>query len=628
MKTNNKNKVILWTLFTLLIVAGFGLGKVEKASAKVKCSWVEPVGGGEIGYRAQVGEFDTKEACLANCNEENDNTKCLPGDTIEEVSKPALDAQNGMNKDMTGDVCPGVIITSGIQSWFNCLLVYILRFIGLLMIAAATLFEKVIDTKVFDQILGKNAVIYEMWGFVRDILNIAFILALLFSAFCTVFQISKYSYKNMLVTIIIMALLVNFSFPIARVIIDFSNVIMYYFINGMGIANKGAGLFVEFSRDSAIGQIIYNTKPSADTSYLIAAIVFTFIFAVTLLMIAVLLLIRIVVLAILVIFASVAFVGSIVPFLSSQASKWWSALFNYCFFGPIMVFMLVVASKMMVAISSLRGSFDVAASTQSSADSSIIASMAFFMIPIVILWVGIGTAQSMSIASASAVVGRGQRFMSGVGSWIAGRPKWAAKQTGIPGGIKKRYDKSWLGDEASKKRQEKKEGWVYSKLGGKVDHEKEMKTKAEEYKKENESKSTLINKAKTGDAGAAYRLALDGNMDAATYKDVMSKVKDAKAKEEITKKTRDKNIDAVIQYRIDTEGARGTYANEHAISKEELDKLSPDKWKDQDINAILAEPAILDAAHDVYNAYNTKNKDKVTDNMHGAKYAAGSGFIW
>jgi len=43
-------------------------------------------------------------------------------------------------------------------------------------------------------------------------------------------------------------------------------------------------------------------------------------------------------------------------------------------------------------------------------DSTIVANMAFFAIPIVILWIGIGFAQSMGIAGASAVTGAAKKF--------------------------------------------------------------------------------------------------------------------------------------------------------------------------------------------------------------------------
>lgn len=215
-----------------------------------------------------------------------------------------------------------------------------------------------------------------------------------------------------------MALLVNFSFPIARVVIDFSNIIMYYFAKALGFDKSAGSWFAEIAKNSNLDLILHPPqKIGADLSFLIAAVIFSFILAVTLLIIAILFIIRLVALTILVIFSSIAFVGSIVPFLSSYASKWWDMLFKYAFFGPIMLFMLVVATRMMGAISYTKGSMN-AITGQSASDPGFIAAASFFAIPIVILWIGIGTAQTMSIAGASAVVGRGQKFMGWAGKTL------------------------------------------------------------------------------------------------------------------------------------------------------------------------------------------------------------------
>jgi hypothetical protein len=171
-----------------------------------------------------------------------------------------------------------------------------------------------------------------------------------------------------------------------------------------------------------------------------------FIFAVTLISIAILLLIRIVVLAVLIIFSSIAFVGSIVPFLSTQASRWWDTLFKYAFFGPIMIFMMSVALKMMSEIAKLKGSMESISSTQSSTSvAQNISAMAFFSIPIVILWIGIGFAQSMSLFGASAVMGRANKFMGWSARTLTGyrAAKWSVKEGSKAGA--KWVDRNFIG---------------------------------------------------------------------------------------------------------------------------------------------------------------------------------------
>jgi len=61
----------------------------------------------------------------------------------------------------------------------------------------------------FVNILFESPAIYTGWKMVRDTLNIMFIFFLLFSAFSTIFQVSKYHIKSTWVMTVVMALLVN-----------------------------------------------------------------------------------------------------------------------------------------------------------------------------------------------------------------------------------------------------------------------------------------------------------------------------------------------------------------------------------------------------------------------------------
>ena len=404
-KKTNKQKFLFTILFFLLITGSFGLGRIDKVHAA----------GENLGEAGAIS-----------------------ADDIEFVKK--ANAENAKSKN--DDVCPGVSLFEP-KTIFNCFLLIVLRFLGMILEAAAALFNWVINPENMKAVID-NKVIYETWAMVRDTLNIAFILVLLFSAFATVFQVDKYSYKSLLKTLIIMALLVNFSYPISRFIIDFSNSLMYYFINNLGMGDI-TSFSSKIAKDSALGQIIAPKGGAAsDTSFLLASVIFVWIFAVTILIIAGLFLIRIVALAILIIFSSLAFTGSIVPFLSGWSGKWWDNLFKYAFFGPVMVFMLNVAMKMMSSINaSSFGKMAEIAGKQSS-NPSVIAAMAFFAIPIIILWAGIMFAQNMSLIGADAVIGRGKKFMkwapSAVGAGTWGATKWGAKQTGIPGGLSQKWD--------------------------------------------------------------------------------------------------------------------------------------------------------------------------------------------
>jgi hypothetical protein len=302
------------------------------------------------------------------------------------------------------------------------LLQAVLQFCSLLLSMAETIFKWIVNADNMKAVMD-NDIVYGTWRTVRDVFNVAFIMVLLFSAFATIFQApSNFNYKKILLNLVIMALLVNFSYPIARFIIDASNMMMFGFLKNLG----GTNSFMKIIEDSHISGIFTATKP--DLLYLLSAIVFTFIFAVTLLVIAVLLVIRTIALTIYIIFSPIAFIGPIVPgtAIASAGSDWWKEFMKYCFSGPTMIFMLYIASRMFSAISSQQIQMGTIALTQvpgadvTPALSNLIRDASFFSLPIVILWLGIIQAQKSGIAGAGAVVAMGTKAINKAGKWASG----------------------------------------------------------------------------------------------------------------------------------------------------------------------------------------------------------------
>lgn len=303
---------------------------------------------------------------------------------------------------------------------FQLLLVGVLKIMSWMLGLAVIIFDYIIKSKNVESIMS-NTGIYQSWAMVRDFLNLGFILVLLYIAFCVIFQIGSYSdsWKKMLLMMVIMALLVNFSFPICRVIIDFSNVAFYYLVN-IGFPGKsGDAIFTQITKDVGFGDILGNVGTDPSVAKLIAMIIFTFILAITLLVIAILFVVRMVAIGILIIFSPIGFAGAAFPFSKKYASQWWDNLFKYAFFAPIMMFMILIASKIM-EVMSINEKLSVVDSAKKNLgtdlDPNMFGSMAFFAIPIVILWFGMHMAQTMSIAGASAVTGAADKAAKWAGS--------------------------------------------------------------------------------------------------------------------------------------------------------------------------------------------------------------------
>ena len=301
------------------------------------------------------------------------------------------------------------------DSTVGLLLTGVQAFMVLLIGIASTIFGAVVDPGNVSGSTGilNQPAIKDIWIMVRDTLNMFFILILLFSAFCTIFQVEKWNLQKLWLSILINALLVNFSFPIARFFIDVSNVAMYYFINNIfGSVTSAGGIFAAFCSGSEISKILFPIDfVQQPLGYELAMIIFTFILAITLLTIATLFAVRLTALAILVMFSPIGFVGYIFPSTSSLADRWWKELFSYAFFGPIMIFILAIALKILEAVGNNKNIFMKNAAGQSGANQATwIAAAAMYSIPIIILWMGMGLGKSMGIAGAEAVIGAGQKF--------------------------------------------------------------------------------------------------------------------------------------------------------------------------------------------------------------------------
>ena len=365
---------------------------------------------------------------------------------------------------------------------FNILLYGVSLLIWLLLFLAGILFDWAVNPENFALVVNSKSVLVG-WTIVRDALNLAFILVLLFSAFATIFQVEKFHLKKILLTLVLMALLVNFSYPISRFIIDAGNVPMYYLIStAFPNSTNASGFSAQITNMSQISDLIGSTSsdwekfatPEVVTVRLLFEIIFGFIFMITMFVIGILLIIRIVVLAILIIFAPIGFVAAILPSTKGFADQWWEQLFKQTFFGVVMIFSVVLALKIGEETkASLQAGFGALAGraapggVSTSNYSSLIVTGATMTIPLVILWVGIISAQKIGAAGASAVVGQASRFAKWSGRNLTGyrAAKWGigrfghkldrdiaqGKFLGLGGGERMRKIGRWLSPTAIKK---------------------------------------------------------------------------------------------------------------------------------------------------------------------------------
>ncbi|MBI5077442.1 hypothetical protein HZB94_03610 [Candidatus Falkowbacteria bacterium] len=199
-----------------------------------------------------------------------------------------------------------------------------------------------------------SAAVNKGWVLTRDISNLFFVLVLLVIAFCQILHVEKYKLQQILPTLLIAAVLVNFSKLICALMIDFAQVVMMTFVNGFAAtagANliNGLGLTKVMQMDSS--SVDSASKLTGLEVFLAMSLGIFVILVVIIVTFFILLLIvlRIVSLWVLIVLSPFAFVLEAVPVggLKEKAAKWWSTFGRTVAIGPIMAFFLWLSLAVM-----------------------------------------------------------------------------------------------------------------------------------------------------------------------------------------------------------------------------------------------------------------------------------------
>jgi len=309
------------------------------------------------------------------------------------------------------------------------------------------------------------------WQVTRDFSNMFFILFMVVIAFATILRIERYGWRQLLPKVIIIALLINFSYVLCAVIIDFSNIAANFFIRDIKryTGDDVAGSFTTslnllkvytpvncnelsdvvptappdysgpelvsprekcLQQQSALAQA--SQIGSDFFTFLISMTVGSLIFLVAAFVLfagGILLLIRIVFIWFLVMIVPLVFLCYIMPALYQQWRKWWNSFLSWCFFAPLFAFFIWLAMKV-----SIEGRTQEVARLNSAdftglnAFSNIFTSapataLIHYFFIIALLVGGLIAAKQLGLHGAAAIYSIGQKWGKGVKNW--------AKQTSI-----------------------------------------------------------------------------------------------------------------------------------------------------------------------------------------------------
>lgn len=279
------------------------------------------------------------------------------------------------------------------------------------------------------------------WSISRDVANLFFIFILLYIAIATILQLSTYGMKSLLAKLVIVALLVNFSLVITKVVIDASNILAYEFYNKMTVPGGSVTttIFGENARDisavfvagfnpeklfssASFDQWIKDTSGSSFAMWMLFGITAIMNLVGTFVLMAggLLFIIRVAVLWIIMILAPLAFLFMVLPKTQEYAKKWRDKLFSQSFFAPAFLFLFYLVAKL-VDSGFLKNIFQSATglSGMNSFYATIFSILISFSVLVVLMICCLIVAQQMGAYGAGMVQG-----------WGKSAAKWGRGQAG------------------------------------------------------------------------------------------------------------------------------------------------------------------------------------------------------
>lgn len=289
-----------------------------------------------------------------------------------------LETNDGSPKNQEEDSSSPSWITAGITAAAfgvtNIIIMYILGIFQLFATAMVGLSGLLLRFTVEYTVVNMQTRIGEMvsiktaWTAFRDLANMAFIFIILYTAIRTILDINSSNTKKMIVRVVIIGLLINFSLFFTKVTIDASNLLAIGFYNNIvgvqsdslvgetigAIGNNnyfGVGIAGVFMEKLSILKVltaeglknVINTDPFQMFVSVFGGAIFMLIAAFIFFSVCFIFLIRFIVLIFLMILSPLAFVAMALP-NDKYSNKWWDALIGQCIFAPAFMALVWVST--------------------------------------------------------------------------------------------------------------------------------------------------------------------------------------------------------------------------------------------------------------------------------------------
>ena len=373
-KTSRTAKVVLVVAAIALLVPVFFAAAQDGGSGQTPATgYVPPVAGGSgqtpaTGYVPFTsGNAQAQEGGASVTGSGQTPNGAFTGGVTDTTSVPNQQIPDGVY----GDSAFKGMLYSIVVNLFGSLITWA----GWLLNWAINDF--VIGFGGFFNTTGVGVAVNELWSLVRDFFNILFIFGFIWIGFQMILDSGNSRAKQTLVSLIMAALLVNFSLFISKFVVDFSNRLA----SEVAIAAFPADDSVFDSTENIGGNIRTQRVNVADTffahmgiaetlnadqavinntnapwSYIFGSAIFYLIAAFVFAAGGVMLMIRFVALSIFMVLSPFMFLGWVFPGMQGWTSKYWKGFLGRAFYAPVYIVLLFFAGTILQNFFGTRGS--------------------------------------------------------------------------------------------------------------------------------------------------------------------------------------------------------------------------------------------------------------------------------
>lgn len=351
---------------------------IDKLSKDMEALGVDPNTGATTRYVAGTPEAASLGSLYLQLAAKKNQVLGKPNDVILKHAKAYQDhaiAGADKNAEVQGKKAagcdPGVSNLYGLLST-NCMLFYLARITMFLVWIFSWLlwgvnqtfnFILTITVRDFSHYLNLPG-IKAAWGVARDLVNVSLLFVLLYAAIGLIMNLSSIDSKRIVTRVILVALLVNFSFFFTGTIIKASNTVAVFLYDkaNTGGTSQTFGKGTPDISSKLIQGFMTEPKTSSEPGeyrmeYTLGNIIGSFASQIALILITSIALgaavimfsVRFVKLLLLAVLSPLAFLGATITGFKGHAGKWLSSLISMCIFPVIFLIFLYMVTQLAVA---------------------------------------------------------------------------------------------------------------------------------------------------------------------------------------------------------------------------------------------------------------------------------------